>query len=409
MPPVPPPDDQPTKPKSALDIVVNQLVRASVGGNIPSSLSDDDLDKYVADLIMKEASAKNKLFNKEGLRAYLPHTETSPGNLPKANKRFLFNVIKSVDGHNQALIKKSEEDAAAARMRDIEIVVEVAGEDREGRNQGMTTILVAVDTVILTTVMVVEVAGGDREGRNQGMTTILVVVDTVILTTVKKKFLGQGKENEEVDLEIMNIDVQADYCEMSNSDMSISPISMSPKINCCSASELSKSAPVIVRKGRGEVSDGSKMDKYFEKDYDPMYDFEKFAWLNYVAVNKKASTKPEDFPLIPELPEEIEKVEKIEKKKKKKKHHKEKSKKHLVREWDMPKLNGCWDLESLKTNEEVTYNGVREWDKPKLASGSWDPENVKSKDDEKKLVYDGVREWDKPKLAGSWDPEDSSE
>jgi len=81
----------------------------------------------------------------------------------------------------------------------------------------------------------------------------------------------------------------------------------------------------------------------------------------------------------------------------------------VVREWDMPKLNGCWDLESLKTNEEVTYNGVREWDKPKLASGSWDPENVKSKDDEKKLVYDGVREWDKPKLAGSWDPEDSSE
>ncbi|CAG8720286.1 16978_t:CDS:2, partial [Dentiscutata heterogama] len=163
-----------------------------------------------------------------------------------------------------------------------------------------------------------------------------------------------------------------DYCDMSNSDMSISPISMSPKINVCSASEVSRSAPVIKRKGRGEVSDGSKMDKYFEKDYDPMYDFEKFAWLNYVAVNKK-KTK-------------------------------------VVREWDMPKLNGCWDLESLKTNEEVTYNGVREWDKPKLASGSWDPENIKSKDDEKKLVYDGVREWDKPKLAsGSWDPEDSSD
>ncbi|CAG8690064.1 2450_t:CDS:1, partial [Racocetra fulgida] len=46
MPPVQPPNDQPTKPKSALDIVVNQLVRASVGGNIPSSLSDEDLDKY---------------------------------------------------------------------------------------------------------------------------------------------------------------------------------------------------------------------------------------------------------------------------------------------------------------------------------------------------------------------------
>ncbi|CAG8537284.1 5873_t:CDS:2 [Scutellospora calospora] len=384
MPPVPPPDDQPTKPKSALDIVVNQLVRASVGGNIPSSLSDDDLDKYVADLIMKEASAKNNLYSKEGLRAYLPDTGTAPCNLPKTNKRFLLNVIKSVDGHNQALVKKSEEDAAAAQV---------------------------------------------LEGINQGMPTILVVVDTVILITVKKKFLGQ--EGEEVDIEITKVDESKcdennndmDNCDMSNSDMSISPISMSPKINFCSASELVKSnppAPIIRKKGRGEVSDGSKMDKYFEKDYDPMYDFERFSWLNYVAVNKKVSTKTEDLPILPIISEEVEKVEK----KKKKKRHKEKSKKHrksrkskkkpkdeVVREWDMPKLTGCWDLESLtKTKTDAIYDGVREWDKPKLASGSWDPESVRSKDDEKKSVYDGVREWDKPKLAsGSWDPEDSSE
>ncbi|CAG8847716.1 12237_t:CDS:1, partial [Racocetra persica] len=99
-----------------------------------------------------------------------------------------------------------------------------------------------------------------------------------------------------------------DNCDMSNSDMSISPISMSPKINSYSASEVSKSAPVIIRKGRGEVSDGSKMDKYFEKDYDPMYDFEKFAWLNYVAVNRKVTNKTEDLPLITE--EEIEEIEK---------------------------------------------------------------------------------------------------
>ncbi|CAG8716012.1 10184_t:CDS:2, partial [Racocetra fulgida] len=45
----------------------------------------------------------------------------------------------------------------------------------------------------------------------------------------------------------------------------------------------------------------------------------------------------------------------------------------VVREWDMPKLTGCWDLESLKTNENIkdtTYDGVREWDKPKLASAN---------------------------------------
>jgi hypothetical protein len=64
-----------TKPKSALDVAVNQLVRASVGG-VPSTISDESLDKYVADLILKEAAAKNKQYNKEGVKAYLPHTET---------------------------------------------------------------------------------------------------------------------------------------------------------------------------------------------------------------------------------------------------------------------------------------------------------------------------------------------
>lgn len=63
------------KPKSALDAVVNQLVRASVGG-VPSEISDENLDKYVADLILKEAAAKNKQYNREGVRAYLPHTGT---------------------------------------------------------------------------------------------------------------------------------------------------------------------------------------------------------------------------------------------------------------------------------------------------------------------------------------------
>src|SRR3954447_23840719 len=60
-----------SRPKSALDAVVNQLVRASVGG-VPSTIPDDDLDKYVADLILKEAAVKNKQYNKEGVRAYLP-------------------------------------------------------------------------------------------------------------------------------------------------------------------------------------------------------------------------------------------------------------------------------------------------------------------------------------------------
>uniref|UniRef100_U9TPA7 Uncharacterized protein n=1 Tax=Rhizophagus irregularis (strain DAOM 181602 / DAOM 197198 / MUCL 43194) TaxID=747089 RepID=U9TPA7_RHIID len=109
-----PPKNETTKPKSALDVAVNQLVRASVGG-VPSTISDESLDKYVADLILKEAATKNKEYNKDGLRAYLPHTGTPPCTLPRTNKRFLFNVVKNVDGHNQALLRKIEEEAAARR------------------------------------------------------------------------------------------------------------------------------------------------------------------------------------------------------------------------------------------------------------------------------------------------------
>jgi len=64
---------EPPRPKSALDIAVSQLVRAAVGG-IPSSIPDEDLNKYVADLILKEAEAKNIKYKKEGVKAFLPHT-----------------------------------------------------------------------------------------------------------------------------------------------------------------------------------------------------------------------------------------------------------------------------------------------------------------------------------------------
>ncbi|CAG8552606.1 793_t:CDS:2 [Paraglomus occultum] len=91
-------------PKSALDIAVSQLVRAAVGG-IPSSIPDEDLNKYVADLILKEAEAKNLKYKKEGVRAFLPHTGLPPCNLPKTNKRFLVNIVQNVDSHNKRQLR----------------------------------------------------------------------------------------------------------------------------------------------------------------------------------------------------------------------------------------------------------------------------------------------------------------
>lgn len=58
--------------KSTLSSVVSTLVRASVGTSISSAVPDEDLDKHVADLILKEAKQKAENYSKLGIKAYLP-------------------------------------------------------------------------------------------------------------------------------------------------------------------------------------------------------------------------------------------------------------------------------------------------------------------------------------------------
>lgn len=58
--------------KSSLSSVVSNLVRASMGSSVPNTVADDDLDRHVADLILKEAKQKAEKYAKEGIRAYLP-------------------------------------------------------------------------------------------------------------------------------------------------------------------------------------------------------------------------------------------------------------------------------------------------------------------------------------------------
>ena len=60
--------------KGSLSNVVSQLVRASMGASVSASVKDDDLDRHVADLILKEAKQKEDRYKGEGIRAYLPHT-----------------------------------------------------------------------------------------------------------------------------------------------------------------------------------------------------------------------------------------------------------------------------------------------------------------------------------------------
>lgn len=54
---------------SALDAAVNKLVRAALGTEA-DTIADDQLDKYVADLILKDAKRKEARYKELGVSAY---------------------------------------------------------------------------------------------------------------------------------------------------------------------------------------------------------------------------------------------------------------------------------------------------------------------------------------------------
>jgi len=163
------------------------------------------------------------------------------------------------------------------------------------------------------------------------------------------------------------------------------------------------SEPNVIRKGRGEVSNGLKMDKYFRKDYNPMLDVKPFigetGWFNYDKFEKQIL--PEKS--IDDDTKDTKKKKKKHKEKskhKKKKHKSSKSKKKRRKDSDneTSSSDSKEDNKSYKkrrkgddkNQESIVGESIREWDKPKLASGS--------------IIYESVREWDIPKLAsGSLD------
>lgn len=90
--------------KSSLSSVVSNLVRASMGASVPASVPDEDLDRHVAELILKEAKQKAESYTKLGVEAYLP---TGPdANAPRANKRFLSSIIRRTDDHNKTILRE---------------------------------------------------------------------------------------------------------------------------------------------------------------------------------------------------------------------------------------------------------------------------------------------------------------
>ncbi|KAH7924493.1 hypothetical protein BV22DRAFT_1195899 [Leucogyrophana mollusca] len=89
--------------KSSLSSVVSGLVRASMGTAVSSTVTDEDLDRHVAELILKEAKQKAESYTKLGFKAYLP-ANPDP-NAPRPNKRFLSSIIRSTDDHNKTILR----------------------------------------------------------------------------------------------------------------------------------------------------------------------------------------------------------------------------------------------------------------------------------------------------------------
>ncbi|KAL4250314.1 hypothetical protein ABKN59_003171 [Abortiporus biennis] len=102
--------------KSSLSSVVSNLVRAQMGSAVSNTVTDEDLDKHIAELILKEAKQKAEQYGKEGFKAYLPQKGWSDSNAPKPNKRFLSSIIKSTDDHNKTILRAQAQAAEEVRQ-----------------------------------------------------------------------------------------------------------------------------------------------------------------------------------------------------------------------------------------------------------------------------------------------------
>ncbi|KAJ3849250.1 hypothetical protein EV368DRAFT_47678, partial [Lentinula lateritia] len=89
---------------SSLSSVVSDLVRASMGSSVAPTVTDEELDKHVRELLIRDAKKRAERYGQQGIRAYLA-SGLSDSNAPKANKRFLSSVIRSTDEHNKTILR----------------------------------------------------------------------------------------------------------------------------------------------------------------------------------------------------------------------------------------------------------------------------------------------------------------
>ncbi|QDS72972.1 hypothetical protein FKW77_008689 [Venturia effusa] len=73
-------------------------------------------DDYVANLLKEDAKKANQSASLIGMRAYMPQKTNAEA--PKPNKRFLRNIIRETNSHNQALLAKEAEESRV-RLKDL--------------------------------------------------------------------------------------------------------------------------------------------------------------------------------------------------------------------------------------------------------------------------------------------------
>ncbi|KAI8586972.1 hypothetical protein BDZ88DRAFT_263155 [Geranomyces variabilis] len=120
---------------SALNSVVSSLMRAAIGG-VPSTVSDDELQRYIADKVLEDAAKSNARYSARNTATkwQSPSLTAQPKNALKPNKRFLAAVIRSTDSHNDALLKK-EAVEAELRLTALEKSDARSEEDGESSNR----------------------------------------------------------------------------------------------------------------------------------------------------------------------------------------------------------------------------------------------------------------------------------
>ncbi|KAJ7204350.1 hypothetical protein GGX14DRAFT_544110 [Mycena pura] len=105
---------------SSLSSVVSDLVRASMGTSVAPQVTDEELDRHVADLILKEAKKKAERFGQDGIRAYL-RSGMSDSNAPRTNKRFISSIIRSTDDHNKTILQAQAQAAQELKRQRDEV------------------------------------------------------------------------------------------------------------------------------------------------------------------------------------------------------------------------------------------------------------------------------------------------